>query len=33
MLVPTEFVDEENRQEMEERTNWGEVLENPPARQ
>lgn len=33
MPVPTEFVDEENRQEMEQRTNWGEVLENPPARQ
>jgi len=29
----TEFVDEATRQEMQERTNWGEVLENPPERQ
>ena len=30
---PTEFVDEETREEMQERTNWGDLFENPPDRQ
>jgi NodT family efflux transporter outer membrane factor (OMF) lipoprotein len=30
--APTEFVDEETRQEMQERSNWGDLLDNPPAR-
>jgi len=32
MTVPTEFVDEETREEMGERTNWGDLLDNPPTR-
>ena len=28
---PREFVDEATRQEMQERTNWGDLLENPPS--
>ena len=32
LITPAEFVDEENRQEMEERTNWGDLLENPPTK-
>lgn len=32
LTAPAEFVDEENRQEMEERTNWGDLLENPPTK-
>ena len=32
LATPAEFVDEENRQEMEERTNWGDLLENPPTK-
>ncbi len=30
--VPVDFVDEETREEMNERTNWGDILENPPER-
>ena len=33
MTTPTEFVDEATREEMQERTNWGDLLENPPERQ
>ena len=29
---PPEFTDEATRQQMRERTNWGDVLDNPPAR-
>jgi NodT family efflux transporter outer membrane factor (OMF) lipoprotein len=29
----TEFVDEETRRQMQERTNWGHVLDEPPERQ
>ena len=32
LTTPTEFVDEKTRQEMEERTNWGDLLENPPTK-
>ena len=31
-LAPPEYVDEATRQEMQERTNWGDVLDNPPER-
>jgi NodT family efflux transporter outer membrane factor (OMF) lipoprotein len=31
--VPVDFVDEDTREEMAERTNWGDVLDNPPQRQ
>jgi NodT family efflux transporter outer membrane factor (OMF) lipoprotein len=33
MTTPTEFVDEATREEMQERTNWGDLLETPPERQ
>ena len=33
MATPADFVDEDTRQEMQERTNWGDVLDNPPGRQ
>jgi NodT family efflux transporter outer membrane factor (OMF) lipoprotein len=33
MTTPTEYVDEATREEMEERTNWGDLLETPPERQ
>ena len=29
---PADYIDEETRQQMEERTNWGDVLDNPPVR-
>ena len=29
---PVQYIDEDTRQEMQERTNWGDVLDNPPAR-
>jgi hypothetical protein len=30
---PTDYIDEATREQMKERTNWGDVLDNPPARQ
>lgn len=30
--APPQYIDEDTRQEMQERTNWGDVLDNPPAR-
>jgi len=27
------YIDEDTREQMQERTNWGDVLDNPPARQ
>ena len=30
---PTEFVDEATREEMQERTNWGDLFENSPVRE
>ena len=30
--APPEYVDEDTRQQMQERTNWGDVLDNPPER-
>jgi hypothetical protein len=30
--APIEYIDDETRQQMQERTNWGDVLDNPPER-
>jgi hypothetical protein len=27
-----QYIDEDTREQMQERTNWGEILDNPPAR-
>ncbi len=31
--VPVDFVDENTREEMQDRTDWGDILDNPPRRQ
>jgi outer membrane protein TolC len=30
--APPDYIDEATREQMKERTNWGDVLDNPPAR-
>ena len=29
---PATYIDDDTRQQMENRTNWGDVLDNPPER-
>jgi hypothetical protein len=29
---PATYIDDETRQQMEQRTNWGDALDNPPER-